>query len=108
MGFVRRSHGHEWGEVLCRSWGLHPGNATQRLIPAWKTWRQIPVPKWLQPVVTLANQLLVPPVTTVDLLQCGSGQGGPEHHRSTLVQLQLTQLWPQRGHPPPTATTRYS
>ena len=60
MGIIRGAHGDEWAEFR-RSGGLCPGDATKRLIVAWMTWRQIPVPRWLQPAVERANPPLVPP-----------------------------------------------
>ena len=60
MGIVCGAKDPEWGAFLRRSGGLHPGDAIERLMAAWITWRQIPVPRWLQPAVQRAHQ---PPVT---------------------------------------------
>ena len=61
MGIFRGAHGSQWGDLLCRSGGLHPGDAIKRLKAAWETWRQICVPRWLQSMVERAHQPPVPP-----------------------------------------------
>ena len=61
MGLVRGAQGHEWGDLFFCSGGLRPGNTIYRLMAAWMTSRQIPVPGWLRPVVEGAHEPAVPP-----------------------------------------------
>ena len=58
MGIVQNSNGHEWGEFLRCSGGLL-SDAPWRLMAAFLTWRELPIPRNLQPVVERVNQLLV-------------------------------------------------
>ena len=60
MGLARSAHGHEWGGLFYHSGGLRPGHNIYRVKAAWLTWRQIPVPGWLQPVVQRAHHPPVP------------------------------------------------
>ena len=50
MGLARNAHGHKWGDLLWRIGGLRP-DTIDRVMAAWLTWRQTPVPEWLRPVV---------------------------------------------------------
>ena len=56
MELPRNVHGHDWGDLFFRSGGLQPGDTIYRVIAAWLTWRQIPIPEWLQPVVERAKE----------------------------------------------------
>ena len=49
---------HEWGQFLCGTRGLIPG-AKETLIAAWRTRRELPIPRYLWPVVEGANQPLI-------------------------------------------------
>ena len=59
MGLARNTHSHEWGDLSFRSGGLRPNDVIYRVMAAWSTWKKIPVPEWLRPVVKKAKQ---PPV----------------------------------------------
>ena len=60
IGLAQNAQGHEFRELFFRSGGLRPGDTIYRVMAAWLTWRQIPVPEWLQPVVERAHQPTVP------------------------------------------------
>ena len=59
MGTVWGHQGHEWGDFLRRSGSLLP-DAHERLMAAWLTWRELPIPSNLLPVVERVNQPRVP------------------------------------------------
>ena len=61
MGIIGCAHSQEWGDLPRRSGGLRPGDAIERLMAAWMTGRQIPVPRWLRPAIQRAHQPYVPP-----------------------------------------------
>ena len=55
MGLARDAHGHEWRDLFWRRGGLCP-DTIDRVMAAWLTWPQIPVPQWLRSVVARAQQ----------------------------------------------------
>ena len=61
MDVIRGAHGHEWGDSFRCSGGMVEG-APHRLIAAYLTWRGIPFPRRLVPVVWRAHQPLFPPL----------------------------------------------
>ena len=61
MGLARGAHGHDWGDLLFHSGGPRPGDPIYRVMAAWITRKQIPVPQWLRPVVERTHQPPVPP-----------------------------------------------
>ena len=60
MGIARGAHGGEWEEFFHRGSTMTPG-ATRRLMAAYLTWRGIPPPRSLRPLVQRAQQPHVPP-----------------------------------------------
>ena len=103
MGLARNAHGHEWGDLFWRSWGLRP-DIIERVMAAWLTWRQIPVPEWLRPVVARAPQPPGPPTTTGHLWKCGPGPGSPKCCSPATLRIQLQHLDPTRRVRPQPAT----
>ena len=60
MGHARYAHSHDWGDLFWRNGGPGP-DTIDRVMAAWLTWRQIPVPEWRRPVVARARQPAAPP-----------------------------------------------
>ena len=87
MGLALNVHGHEWAEHFFRSGGVRP-DIIDRVMAAWLTWRQIPVPEWLRPVVQQAHQPPVPPPKpgtygNAAVAQAAQGVEAPQHYRSS-------------------------
>ena len=59
MGIARGAHGGEWGEFFHRG-GAMTTRATERLMAAYLTWRGIPPPRSLRPLVQRAQLPHVP------------------------------------------------
>ena len=60
MGIARGADGGKWGEFFHRGGAMTP-RATERLMAAYLTWRGIPPPRSLRPLVQRAQQPHVPP-----------------------------------------------
>ena len=61
MGIARGAHGAEWGGFFPRGGAMTPG-ATERLMPAYLTWRGTPPPRSRRPLAQRAQQPHVPPL----------------------------------------------
>ena len=86
MGLARGAHGHDCGGLFFRNEGLRPGDSMYRVMGSWMTWRRIPVPKWLRPVVESAHQpSVVPPQPSTygnaAVAQAADSVEAPAHYR---------------------------